>query len=164
MRPVWLVSLLASALLWGCGAADDANPDSHSAPTEPDKLHAWLGQGAYLGWESESEILPGEFGGGRRVFVDRRLADSLDQRSKSHPVGSAAVREIYANDLETLRGWSVLIKVDQTNANDGTDWYFYETFDPTEPESINVAERGASGCTFCHDDSPDIVRSEYPLP
>lgn len=163
MRLFWLKCVLAFALSWGCG--DNGAPafeQSSPPPTEPDKLHAWLGGGEYLDWESESDVLPGTFGGGRRVFVDRRLADSLEKGSRVHPVGSSAVREIYDGDLETLRGWSVLIKVEDTD--DGNGWYFYENFDPDQPESVNVAERGASGCTFCHDDTPDFVRSEYPLP
>lgn len=159
MRLVWLTCVVA--LSWGCGGNDAAYEPSRP-PTEPDELHAWLTGGDYLDWESESAVLPGTLGGGRRIFVDRRLADSLDQGSRVHPVGSSAVREIYEADLETLRGWSVIVKVE--DIGDGHGWYFYETFDPIRPDSVNVAERGASGCTFCHADSPDFVRSEYPLP
>jgi hypothetical protein len=132
-----------------------------TVPTDPDELHAWLRDGSYLDWEAESRVLPGEHGGGRRIFLHDATAVSLDDFAGTHVVGAAAVRELYEGDLETLRGWAALVKIDGSGGGDG--WFFYETFDLDDPDHWSVAEPGASGCVSCHRAGSDFVQSTYPL-
>jgi hypothetical protein len=150
--------VLALALSLGCDG--EAMPQA-AAPSEPSELHAWLLDREYDAWEPDRGVLPSEAGGGARVFVSPALADSLADESDTHPVGAAAVREIYEPDLVTLRGWAAIVKREDQAGADA--WLWFEVFGLDEDLAPLVAQSGAPGCATCHDEGVDSVRSTLPL-
>ncbi len=93
--------------------------------------------------------------GGRRVFLNTALTESLANGATEHPIGAAAVREMTADDLTTPRGWSASVKF----AQGAHGWLWFEVFGPTPTGRPTVASRDAPGCTGCHDQGRDRVRS-----
>ena len=63
------------------------------------------------------------------------------------------MRELYAEDLHTLTGYSVMIKV-ADDPDGGLFWF--ERF-LAQPEA-SVAGRNAPGCTGCHSAQQDFVQ------
>ena len=90
------------------------------------------------------------------------LWTSLAAGRASHPVGAASVREIYASDLKTLRGFGVLVKTEE-GAQGGEGWYFYETFSVTPGDPYAISDQGAPGCVRCHTQGADFIQSQLPL-
>jgi hypothetical protein len=131
---------------------------SSPVPTERDALEAWLSEGSYLGWASESAPHPsaGPHFGTVRVFLNDALFESLDAGMAEHPAGAAAVKELYGSG-STLQGWSVIVKV-AAESDGGRGWYWYEGFG-----SVRVAGVGVSGCSGCHSLGRDYVRIPFPL-
>jgi hypothetical protein len=125
-------------------------------------LDAWLLNREYEGWERWSDVGPTLGSGGARVFLSDALVESLLRGNRSHPVGAAAVRELYAEDFVTLVGYSVLVKTAASFAEDS--WFCYERLDLTPGSDAQVAELGAPGCEGCHHRGSDFVHSTLPLP
>ncbi|MCA9654167.1 MAG: hypothetical protein KC501_29865 [Myxococcales bacterium] len=128
-------------------------------PVDPDALAAWLHDGEYLGWNAESGPHPsaGPHFGGVRTFVNDALFDSLDAGAAQHPMDAAAVKELYA-DGDTVRGWSVMVKVQPDSAG-GDGWYWYELYD----DGVLADGTGLGVCTGCHGGGTDYVLSPFPL-
>jgi hypothetical protein len=116
-------------------------------PTNGADLFVWLAADRYRSYIAEPAIHPsaGPHGGAVRTFVNRRLGDSLATNQQLHPLGSAAVKELYNGD--TLDGWAVMVKI---AADPGADsWYWYEDFgiDANNPVADGI---GVQGCAGCH--------------
>lgn len=153
-------NLLAVAMSLGC----DVEPQARArTPDDPDELHAWLLDRGYDAWESDQGVLASEAGGGARVFVSPVLADSLADGDDTHPVGAAAVREIYEPDLTALRGWAAIVKLDDEAATGADAWLWFEVIGTGPDIAPLVAQTGAPGCATCHDEGVDSVRSTLPL-
>ncbi len=76
----------------------------------------------------------------------------------THPLGAAAVKELYGSS-EEVRGWSVSLKVD-SDSNGGLGWYWYERFGT----SVFADAVGTSLCTGCHGrDAAGITSKDYIL-
>lgn len=153
------IALLAAFSLAAVACGDAVAPDSAPA-ADPYEIHAWLEAGEYRSWESSARF-EGLNGTGVRVFLNGRA-----RRDGSQP-GAIGVRELYAStapDAE-LRGWSMFMKTsdDAEPGEPGANWYFYETFEPADPDAFAVADHAALACVGCHSEAPDIVRSERPL-
>ena len=150
---------VALALTLACQAEV---PEAIEGPPDDGDLaaiQAWLVAGEYLGWERHDPPPPPGGSGGSIVYLSPELAASLRSGAASHPVGSAAVREIV--DLErpeVLLGWAYLHKLEAGVGAEG--WLFYEVFDTTLEAAPLVAERGSTGCVGCHDAGVDSVRSQ----
>jgi hypothetical protein len=128
------------------------------APTSESALHLWLISRNYENWPAWNGIRPSSFAeGGVRVFWSPQLHRSLEMGASSHPVGSAAVRELYEDDLVTPRGWSTMVKL--ADRGDPDDWLFFEVFSSNASVKPAIAARGAPGCLGCHDDAPDHIHS-----
>ena len=135
----------------GCVPADDVAP-----PDDPGLLGEWLRAGHYLDWTTEPEVVVGENGAPRRVYVNDVLFDGF--AAKRFAVGSAAVREMYGED-DTLRGLSFMEK----RAVDAQAmWFFYESFDITD-DDFAVAAIEPNRCTSCHVNGTDLVQSSATL-
>jgi hypothetical protein len=93
--------------------------------------------------------------------VNEVLDRSLAEGSLSHPVGAAAVKELYAGDGTTLTGWAVEVKI-QSDSAGGDGWYWYEVFSTTDG-SRPISGAGNPICTGCHAEGIDYVRIPYPL-
>lgn len=134
-----------------------------TVPTKPDALQDWLIAGHYKAWPHESKLHPSEGPHETvKVFLSPVLAKSLGQKSTQHPVGAAAVKEIYKDGAQA--GWAVSVKL-AANSNEGKDWYWYEVFS-TQPKPKGAFQgTGFRICRDCHFEGGgvDLVRSEFPL-
>lgn len=139
-------------------STDSGGPTATPPPTEAGALVPWLQAGMYLDWAAESGVHPsaGPHFGGVRTFVDAALFGSLQAGDPEHPVGAAAVKELYG-DGDQIRGWAVLVKVALGAGGDG--WYWFEVYD----DDVLAEGTGLAGCTGCHGSGNDFVRSPFPL-
>jgi hypothetical protein len=80
-----------------------------------------------------------------------------------HPVGAMAIRELYADDLQTLEGFALAIKTG-AHANPAQSWFWLEVFGLDPDSEPIIAEHAAPGCMSCHSEGVDFIRSPYPLP
>ena len=151
------------AAVFGLLVACDGEAPPPAAPRTADALHAWILDGRYASWEHESTVHDSAAGGGARVYLSPALADSLTDDEPVHPVGAAAIRELYAPDLRTRLGWAALVKIKASEAPDPAAWLWLEVLDPSRDADLLVAEPAAPGCIGCHADGADFVRSTLPL-
>lgn len=133
----------------GTAMANDLVP-----PSESSALFQFLKSGDYKSLVAEPEVHP-SFGphGDVRVFANQRLVDSLKAGSDSHPVGSAAIKELFKNGA--LIGWAVEVKVAAASAPES--WYWYETFDVETGELALPDGVAITACTGCHNFGEDFV-------
>ncbi|GMV40778.1 MAG: hypothetical protein AMXMBFR64_24940 [Myxococcales bacterium] len=127
-------------------------------PLGENDLEPWLSAGSYADWTAESapHASAGPHFGKVRTFVNGPLAASLAAGAQVHPVGSAAVKELYGNG-DTVLGWSVMVRA--SAAAQGQGWYWYEDWQGT----IYADDVGASLCTGCHSGGTDYVLTPWPL-
>ena len=103
------------------------------------------------------------------TFINSILEGSMKAGNDVHPVGSAAVKEMYGDDKKPT-GWAVSVKAQADSAR-GKGWYWYETMSSTDANAIPVQGSrtgegfGAGVCIGCHGRfGQDYVVVEYPLP
>lgn len=128
-------------------------------PAESEALLPWLQAESYRGWPAESAIHPsaGPHFGNVRTWVHPALLASLEQPATSHPMGAAAVKELYGGG-DQRTGWAVAVKVAQDSAG-GLGWYWYEISGAT----TYADSTGASLCFGCHSEGNDFILTEVPL-
>jgi hypothetical protein len=183
MRRILLgIGIAANGLFLGCSPGDAAEPSlspaaeeprtdevpaesSTTAPGEAGDIRQILQARSYRDWKSESKVHPsaGPHGGNVRTYLNDSLFASLSAGGAEHPKGSMAVKELYSSGTETVTGWAVMQKTEDTS-NGGAGWYWYEVFS-TEPGSTNTIEgQGKTLCVSCHSGSPrDFVLAPFPL-
>jgi hypothetical protein len=146
------------------GGADDAPTPDDGIPTDGAALFAYLQTGAYRRWAGESAVFPtrAPHGRGTRTYLNGLFLRSLAAGAASHPRGAASVKEIYAADRTTLRGWAVEVKVADASG-EGEGWYWYEVLG-TAPGTRPVADGvGEEICTGCHAAGDDFFAGTFPL-
>lgn len=164
-----LTALLAAGL--ACDAPDDpeakvaapaevAAPLSADVPDDRAAISGWLHALEHRAWEPQSPVRATSEHGGARVLFNATLAASMRAGAAEHPIGAAAVREIYAPDLATLRGFGMMLKTGPSGQA-GEGWYWYEVF-ATSPTRPVVAQVGARGCVTCHEGGVDFVHPPAP--
>jgi len=123
--------------------------DPEVPPAGGDELLAWLRQGRYRTWrggilESASHAEQGA------TYYNDALFRSLVRipPAWNHPVGAAAVQELYGADPDRLRGWAVSVRV-ADDLDELTGWTWYRRFD----ETTRTDERDAPVCVGCHADT-----------
>jgi hypothetical protein len=133
--------------------------DEQVPPTTNPALIAWLQAGRYQNWAAEGGQHPssGPHFGNVRTFVNQLLFESLDAAEENHPVGAAAVKELFGRTGTAVRGWGVSIKV-QDGAG-GSGWYWLEYYEG----SVIASGAGNGICTGCHNGGTDYVCTPYPL-
>jgi hypothetical protein len=145
--------------------AETANPATPASPASATDFRQLLQDRSYRGWTSESKVHPsaGPHGGNVRTYLNDSLFASLSAGNAEHPKGSVAVKELYSSGTETVTGWAVMEKTEDSS-NGGQGWYWYEVFS-TEPGSANTIEgQGKSLCVNCHSGSTrDFVLAPFPL-
>lgn len=129
-------------------------------PSEGAALLEWLASGAYEAWPAESgpHESTGPHFGAVRTFVNPCLFASLDADAATHPVGAAAVKQLYGAG-DTVEGHSVMIKV--AAGEGGDNWYWLEHY-----QGNTYADGVGSGlCTGCHGGpgNRDYVLTPWPL-
>lgn len=134
------------------GACADAVEAPGDVPVTDAELLAFCQDGSYLEWAAEPEVHDGAgpHFGDVRTFANAELADSSGD---AHPLGSAAIKELYG-DGTTVLGWTVMVKV----AEDGTDddWYWWEWFE----DSTLADGTGLGVCVGCHGAGVDFVLTD----
>lgn len=158
-------------LVYGCSAATPpptivpsptATPtptgDDQLPPTMSAELITWLQEGRYQDWTSEGQHpSSGPHFGSVRTFVNDALLRSLDAGDATHEIGAAAVKELFGGSGETVRGWSVSVKVDESAG--GSGWYWLEYYNG----NVIASGLGNGVCTGCHGGGTDYVCTPYPL-
>jgi len=159
-RVPWLKRALSVGLLAAASAAGAAD----TAPTEPEALNRFLQAGGYKNWPKESQPhgTAGAHPGGKvQAWLSPALAKSLADGAKSHPAGSAAVKE-QLDASGKLRGWSVSVKTAADSAG-GKNWYWYEVESTAPGAKPDYAGLGAQPCAACHLTGRDFVLTPVPL-
>jgi len=155
-------------LLLGAGCGSDNAPGTGPDPILPGELDAvsdavlatdsatlfsFLQDRSYKSMLAEPAVHESDGPHGDvRVFINQRLAISLQNGSDEHPVGSSAVKELYASG--TLRGWAVEVKT--AAGQGGAGWYWYENFSVSDNDPV-VDGQNVGLCTGCHEDGGDYV-------
>jgi hypothetical protein len=138
----------------------DATSDPQVIPTNAVSLFAYLESDAYAALAAEPEVHGSTGPHGRvRTFINDTLKQSLDASQMSHPLGSAAIKELYSGD--ELRGWAVSVKV-ANEPNSTQNWYWYEVFSTTTNNPV-ADSTDAPGCSGCHGAGVDFVLSPGPF-
>lgn len=127
-------------------------------PTGPGLAQEWLLGFGYRGWTAMTERRMAGEHGGERLFFNDVLAASWEAGAQEHPVGSAAVRELYTADLENIKGFALMVKTG-ASGDVGEGWFWFEVFGTTMDARPTVAEHGARGCVGCHSHAVDFVHS-----
>ena len=148
----------------GGGSAGQAGAGGGSAeipPTEAVALLSYLQAGSYLGFAGESKVhsSTGPHGSGVRTYVNQALRASLMANAGEHPVGAAAVKELYDGG-GALSGWAVEVKT-QATSEGGDGWYWYEILS-TQGEPL-IGASGPNFCSNCHASGSDYVLVPFPL-
>jgi len=157
MAPALVLSFGLLTAASTAGAAD-------TVPTEPEALNKFLQAGGYKTWPSESQPhdTAGPHPGGRvKAWLSPVLAKSLAEGAKSHPAGSAAVKEQFDGSGK-LRGWSVSVKTAADSAG-GNNWYWYEVESTAPGAKPGYAGLGTQPCAACHLPGRDFVLTRFPL-
>jgi len=162
----WIARTLEGAVAEVCAVAEAPPPEAAEGPgpgartdrppADPEALGAWLVGGGYLDWAPQSAVHPTDEHGGARVLFNPLLAASFAAGAQSHPVGAAAVRELYAPDLVTPKGLAMMVKIDP-KATDEAGWFWYEIFSFDADAQPTVAQLDAPGCLGCHAAGVDLV-------
>ena len=140
-------------------------------PTNKDDLFAFLKAGKYKSWTHESKMRETDAPHGTYViaYLNSILDASLKAGNTDHPVGAAAVKEMYDENRQPM-GYAVSVKA-KADSDGGRGWYWYETMSATNPDAIPVRGTrtgegfGAGICIGCHGRfGVDYVTIPYPLP
>ncbi|PCC74163.1 hypothetical protein SAMN02745121_07987 [Nannocystis exedens] len=142
-------------------AAQPVEPVPAAAPADPAAIGGWLRASGYRDWPAQSRVHATSEHGGARVFFNETLAASMRAGTGEHPIGSAAVRELYEGDLVTLRGFAVMLKL-RASGPGGEGWLWYEQFGTDAGAKRLVAGTGERGCVGCHDAGIDFVHPPEP--
>ncbi len=138
-----------------------------AVPTDQDKLFKYLKGSDYKKFaahESGQHPTTGphtNFGWPVRVFLDPVLDGSLAAGNAEHPVGSSAVKEMYADNGD-LQGWAVMVKTEKEGAG-GAGWFWYEVTSTTKGDDPVAIGNGVPLCFGCHFPGKDFVLTNYPL-
>lgn len=159
-RALWKKLLLSFAALAAASAAGAAD----TAPTDPDALNRFLQAGGYKNWPKESQPheTKGSHPGGKvQAWLSPSLAKSLADGAKSHPAGSATVKE-QRDGSGKLRGWAVSVKTAADSAG-GKSWYWYEVESTAPGAKPTFVGLNAQPCSACHSTGRDFVLTPFPL-
>lgn len=148
--------LVVFSLLACAGLARAQTP---APPLGGTALETWLKAGHYKTWRSESgsHASQGPHFGKVRAYLNPALFESLQSKTRQHPSGAVAVKELYG-DGDMVQGWSVSIKTAADSAG-GSNWYWYEIFQ----NRVVKDGQGVLLCRGCHFTGRDYVLTPWPL-
>lgn len=160
MKKLNLQSICVSLLI-ALGAG--ASMASDTPPTDGADLFDWLKAGNYKQWAHESAMHPSAGPHPQAViaYLNETLDQSLASGSEAHPVGAAAVKELF-NASGKLSGWAVSVKTDTDSAG-GQGWYWYEILGNTADSRVVADGNGVPLCFGCHTPGKDFVLIPHPL-
>ena len=148
----------------GDGDGDPGDGDGDPAgdvPTNSAELLPWLEAESYVGFSAESaaHAATGSSPHGTvRVFINSSLDASLSAGDPAHPVGAAAVKELFDGENNRI-GWAVSVKI-QADSDGGNGWYWYEIVN----DNVVADANGDGTCIGCHASTGvDFFTTVYPL-
>ena len=127
-------------------------------PADPAAIPEWLQTFGYRVWSPQTDIRMAGEHGGERLYFNKLLTKSVLAGAADHPIGSAAVRELYSPDLKTLKGFALMHKTGPSGPV-GEGWYWFEIFGTSAEAEPTVAQTAARGCVGCHSHAVDFVHS-----
>jgi len=137
-------------------------------PLGQDELFEFLSSGGYEDYPSkENGTHPGRgphtsVRAPVRVFYNDTLTASLEASNEEHPLGAAAVKEMFTESGE-LQGWAVMVKT-ADRSDEGRGWFWYEVTSRTDATALAAMGNGVEGCNTCHSfRDNDLILSGYPL-
>lgn len=141
----------------GLGGAE-AQGSALSVPTTLGELQTYLAEEQYLELPAESALheSSGPHFGQVRTYLTPSLLDSLESGAAEHPVGAAAIKELYGNTQEP-RGHAVMVKI--SSGRGPETWYYFEEYQG----SVIADGVDASLCSGCHAAGEDFVLTPFPL-
>lgn len=132
-------------------------------PTESAQLLRWLQAGSYKNWSKESA--PHKSLGPHPTqviaYLNQALNQSLAAKAATHPMGSAAVKELL-DASGKLSGWAVSVKTSSDSAG-GKGWYWYEILGTNAGSNVVAQANGVPLCFGCHTPGRDFVLIAHPL-
>ncbi len=158
--------MFAGALLLNCGKSDDSSDTPTSKPpaantvgeitdTTIQGFTAFVQKGDHKKWAAEAAVHDSTGPHGKvRSYFNPTLTTSIKANNTTHPKGSISVKELYASDGTTIKGYAVESKT--TDGTGADTWLWYEGFSPNFNEYYG---QGLSTCTGCHASGKDFVRS-----
>jgi hypothetical protein len=159
--------LIVALIALGCsdkdsGASDTPATGEHAAPPiESAQLADWLRSRHYQSYASESSVHASSGPHGYvKVFFDDLLQSSRLAGDPSHPIGSAAVKEMHDEEQGPLTGWVVSVKLADNAVKE--DWLWYQLALGEQTPSVNKA--GQAICASCHQAGTDYVLSPPTAP
>lgn len=150
MRSLTVPLLLAIS----CAPPSFSTPDGGTLELTAASLTTFLRQGDYREWVAEREAHSSQPHSGQvRSFANDLLLASLKANGRTHPRGSAVVKEIYAAD-GAVRAYAVDVKDEASG-----EWVFFETSAPDYSDTFYF--RGENNlCARCHQPGVDYVLTE----
>jgi hypothetical protein len=164
------------------GAADGAGgaegglaPGPQVPPQGRGPLETWIRRGDYRAWSCQLTPHPAPMPSAHqftRICLNRAWGETAV--TSVFPMGAAAVKELYAADLRTIRGYAVMLKVG--SGNTAADWYWYQRYEagtlapdlpePIEPDGTVADGVGTTGnaqrlCASCHSTAGELGRSGH---
>jgi hypothetical protein len=126
-------------------------------------LLKWLQAGSYKQWvhESKAHKSLGPHPVQVIAYLNAALDESLGAKNKSHPKGSAAVKELL-DASGKLSGWAVSVKTAEDSAA-GQGWYWYEILGTEASGNVVASANGVPLCFGCHTPGKDFVLIDHPL-
>ena len=117
-------------------------------PATPAAMKPYLDARVYSAWPAEPAIKASSVHFGNvRIWTNPTLKASLAAGKVEHPVGSAAVKELYGNGTQR-RGWAAMVRTRAGAGGDG--WYWYEVFDGNLVGEGQGVTQTAGPCDSCH--------------
>ena len=121
---------------------------SRVPPATPDAMKPYLDARVYSAWPADPAIKPSSVHFGNvRIWTNPILKASLALGKAEHPVGSAAIKELYGNGTQR-RGWAAMVRTSAGGGGNG--WYWYEVFDGALVGEGQGATKTAAACDSCH--------------
>ncbi|MFN0179555.1 MAG: hypothetical protein ACKVZ0_12215 [Gemmatimonadales bacterium] len=165
MRKTFILATLATAGCSGSTTEPPPPPIVGGVPTTAPELFRWLEAGQYRGFARESAAHPsaGPHPVNVIAYLNGTLHQSLEAGTPRHPIGAAAVKELFST-AGALRGWAVMVKI-RDDRQDGSAWYWYEVLsrDPSRENNPDFAGVGLTLCSGCHASGRDFIRIPFPL-
>jgi hypothetical protein len=140
------------------GTDGGADLSQHPASTSQQDLITFVKAGAYKSWKAETAIHDslGPHENRVLVYMNAQLYGSVKSGAAVHPVGSVAVKELYASTGTNIIGHALMVK-ESTSA--GTQWVFFEGSAPSY-NSPSYFKGIANFCYGCHHATTDSILTQ----
>lgn len=136
----------------GGGGDDSQEGDDEPSAEQPAmseaEVQALVAGSLYATWPRDASPQAGMVHGPQQVYFNELLRNSMNSNQAVHPVGSIAIRRIYASlTSPTVKGYAVQVKV--AAGTDAKSWLYYEVPDLASPNNKTYG-LGPTPCVSCH--------------